>query len=83
MLCAIVDWRITVPLNQQGLIMVKDEASLWERILFSTLLAAVYSAINVGLIALFERRSHSRKQIQQRVSHTSCEKESSGAQSEP
>jgi hypothetical protein len=59
-----VDWRITVPLNQQGLIMVKDEADLWQRILFSALLAGIYSALNIGLFALFERYSNRRKKIQ-------------------
>ena len=36
-----MDWRITVPLNNQGLIMVKDEASLWQRVVFSALLGGV------------------------------------------
>lgn len=64
MLSVIVDWRITVPLNQQGLIMVKDEASLWQRILFSTLLAAVFSVLNIGLLALLEKYSNRRKRVQ-------------------
>ena len=64
LLIAIVDWRITVPLNQEGLIMIKDEANLWQRILFSTLLAGVFSAVNIALLALFEKRSSRRKQIQ-------------------
>jgi len=64
MLSVIVDWRITVPLNQQGLIMVKDEASLWQRILFSTVLAAVFSVLNIGLLALLEKYSNRRKRVQ-------------------
>lgn len=55
LLSIFVDWRITVPLNNQGLIMVKDEANLWQRILFSGLLGGVYSAVNIGLLTLLEK----------------------------
>jgi hypothetical protein len=63
LLSALVDWRITVPLNNQGLIMIKDEANVWQRILFSGLIGGVYSAANIGLFALLEKYSSRRKAI--------------------
>lgn len=57
LLTVIVDWRITVPLNQQGLIMVKDEANLWQRMLLSILVAGVFNGLNVWLLSLLSKVS--------------------------
>ena len=51
----LVNWRITVPLNDHGYLMVKDEANWWQRILISALVACLFSAVNTGLLALLRR----------------------------
>jgi hypothetical protein len=52
---AFFNWRITVPLNDQGLFMVKDEAGWVGRILIGILLGGGFSGANVALFGLMER----------------------------
>ena len=57
LLIACVNWRITLPVNDQGLFMVKDEAGFPMRLSLGVLLGGLYSAANVGLFILFDPRS--------------------------
>jgi hypothetical protein len=61
LLTLLVNWRVTVPVNDQGLFMVKDEAGYGIRLVLGAAIGGIYSAVNVALIALVEKWQNKAK----------------------
>jgi hypothetical protein len=64
LLTLLVNWRVTVPVNDQGLFMIKDEAGYGIRLLLGAAIGGIYSAVNVALIALVEKWQNKAKRAE-------------------